>query len=184
MTYDQSISSFFADDDPDMAVYQKAAAIFGDDNFVFVVYDDPALLTPAGMDRVRELAAALGPDHVPAVERVESIDTMPQLWAIDDALLALDRLPRFARNFAKNAAKRTVKNIDLKSSSMTVAGAVRAADDARAARGPQGSPGSPSAFSGNADRFRGHGHGRGRAIEKDKSAQRDRDDRRAEANCG
>ena len=121
VTYDQSISSFFADDDPDMQIYQKAAATFGDDNFAFVVYDDPALLTPAGMDRVAELAAALGPDHVPGAERVESIDSMPQLWAIDDALLALDRLPEFARKFAKNAAKNTVKKIDLKSSSMTVA---------------------------------------------------------------
>ena len=130
MTYDQSISSFFADDDPDMQIYQKAAATFGDDNFAFVVYDDPALLTPAGMDRVAELAAALGPDHVPGVERVESIDSMPQLWAIDDALLALDRLPEFARKFAKNAAKNTVKKIDLKSSSMTVARRrARAPDD-------------------------------------------------------
>jgi predicted RND superfamily exporter protein len=123
VTYDQSIASFFADDDPDMLIYQKAAATFGDDNFAFVVYDDPALLTPGGMDRVAELAAALGPDHVPGAERVESIDSMPQLWAIDDALLALDRLPEFARKLAKNAAKK----IDLKSSSMTVAGAVRAA---------------------------------------------------------
>ena len=127
VTYDQSIASFFADDDPDMAVYQKAAATFGDDNFAFVVYDDPALLTPEGMDRVSELAAALGPDHMNGVQRVESIDAMPLLWAIDDAMLALDRLPAFARNFAKNAAKRTVKNIDLKSGSMTVGGAVRAA---------------------------------------------------------
>jgi predicted RND superfamily exporter protein len=127
VTYDQSIASFFADDDPDMAVYQKAAATFGDDNFAFVVYDDPALLTPDGMDRVAELAAALGPDHMQGVQRVESIDAMPLLWAIDDAMLALDRLPAFARNFAKNAARRTVKNIDLKSSTMTIAGAVRAA---------------------------------------------------------
>ncbi len=36
---------FFADDDPNMAVYQKAAASFGDDNFVFVAYDDPELFT-------------------------------------------------------------------------------------------------------------------------------------------
>ena len=61
VSYEQSINSFFADDDPDMAVYQQAAATFGDDNFVFVVYDDPALLTPAGMDRVAELADGLGP---------------------------------------------------------------------------------------------------------------------------
>ncbi len=127
VTYDQSISSFFADNDPDMLVYQKGAATFGDDNFVFVVYDDPLLLTPGGMDRVSELAKALGHDHISGVERVDSIDSMPLVWAIDDALLALDRLPAFARSFAKNAAKRTVKNIDLKSSSMTVAGAVRAA---------------------------------------------------------
>ena len=61
VTYDQSISSFFADDDPDMAVYQKAAATFGDDNFAFVVYEDPDLLTPAGMDRVGELAQRSDP---------------------------------------------------------------------------------------------------------------------------
>jgi predicted RND superfamily exporter protein len=127
VSYEQSISSFFAEDDPDMLVYQKGASTFGDDNFVFVVYDDPALLTPEGMDRVSELARAMAPPNVFGVDRVESIDTMPQVWAIDDALLALDRLPAFARTFAKNAAKRTVKNIDLKSSSMSVAAAVRAA---------------------------------------------------------
>ncbi len=76
-----------------MAVYQKAAQTFGDDNFVFLVYDDPELLTPAGMDRVAELAEAVGPDQVDGVQRVESLDAMPLLWAIDDALLALDRLP-------------------------------------------------------------------------------------------
>ena len=57
---------------------------------------------------------------MPGVERVESIDQMPLVWAIDDALLALDKLPAFARNLARKAAKRTVKNVDLKSSSMTV----------------------------------------------------------------
>ena len=46
--YEQSINSFFAEDDPYMRVYQQAAQTFGDDNFVFVVYDDPELLTPAG----------------------------------------------------------------------------------------------------------------------------------------
>ena len=126
VTYEQSINSFFADDDPLMQVYQRAAATFGDDNFVFIVYDDPALLTVAGMDRVKELATAVAPENLAGVQRVESIDSMPQVWAIDDTLLALDRLPSIARNFAKNAARRTIKNIDLKSSSMTVAGAVRA----------------------------------------------------------
>ena len=31
-----------------MATYQEAAKSFGDDNFVFVAYDDPGLFTPAG----------------------------------------------------------------------------------------------------------------------------------------
>ncbi len=127
VSYEQSISSFFADDDPDMAIYQKAAQTFGDDNFVFLVYDDPALLTPAGLDRVSELAAAVGPAQIAAVERVESLDAMPLLWSIDDALLALDRMPNIARNLALGAAKRAIKNVDLKSNAMTVAGAVRAA---------------------------------------------------------
>ena len=48
------------------------------------------------MDRVSELAAAVGPEHIAAVQRVESLDAMPLLWAIDDALLALDRLPAIA----------------------------------------------------------------------------------------
>ena len=144
VSYDQSISSFFAEDDPNMLVYQRAARTFGDDNFVILVYDDPDLLTPAGMDRVKDLATAVGPDRVPAVLKVESIDTMPVLWAIDDALLTLDRLPAVARKFALNAAKRSIKNIDMKSSSMTVAGAVRAA------------AGIPAALAALKDRLRRH----------------------------
>ena len=88
------------------------------------------------------------------MQRVESIDAMPLLWAIDDALLALDRLPAFARNFAMNAAKRTVKNIDLKSSSMTVGGAVRAASDTRPLAALKDRLTPASAVPGNADRRR------------------------------
>ena len=83
VSYEQSISSFFAEDDPYMRVYQQAARTFGDDNFVFMVYDDPELLTPAGLDRVSELAAAVAPGRVEGVQRVESLDAMPLLWAVD-----------------------------------------------------------------------------------------------------
>ena len=79
------------------------------------------------MDRVAELAAAVGPEQITGVERVESLDAMPLLWGIDDALLALDRLPPFARNLALKAAKQSIKNLDLKTNAMTVGGAVRAA---------------------------------------------------------
>jgi len=131
--YEQSIGSFFADDDPYMGVYQKAAAIFGDDNFAFLVYDDPELLTTAGMERVSELAAAVTPAKIRGVQRVESLDAMPLLWKIDDALLALDSLPTGLRNAAFGAAKLAARNVDLKSNAFTVAGFVRAAaSDAKA----------------------------------------------------
>ena len=130
VTYEQSIDSFFADDDPAMLAYQKAARTFGDDNFVFLVYDDPELLTPAGMDRVSELAASVDATKIQGVLRVESLDAMPQLWVVDDILLTLDRLPAFARNLALDRAKKSLKNVDLKANALTVAGAVRAADRA------------------------------------------------------
>ena len=128
VSYEQSIGSFFADDDPYMAVYQKAAKSFGDDNFVFLAYDDPELVTPRGLDRVAELAAAVGPDRIAGVMRVESLDAMPLVWSLDDILIALDRLPALTRNVALNAARRMIKNVDLKTNALTVGGAVRAAD--------------------------------------------------------
>jgi predicted RND superfamily exporter protein len=125
VSYEQSIKSFFADDDPVMAVYQQAARSFGDDNFVFVAYDDPGLFSTAGMDRVGELAAAVGPDKVEGVLRVESLDTMPLLWSIDDTLLRIARTPPAARAFMLGAAKKAVRGIDLKTNALTVGGAVR-----------------------------------------------------------
>jgi predicted RND superfamily exporter protein len=133
VSYQQSINSFFADDDPAIRVYRQASQIFGDDNFVFVVYDDPALITPAGLDRVAELASALDKAHIPGVDRVESIDVMPLLWIVDDALLALDRLPGLARKVAFETAKRSIKDVDLKTSGMTVRAAVRGAANDRKA---------------------------------------------------
>src|SRR3954469_1790600 len=77
VSYEQSINSFFAEDDPYMRVYQQAARTFGDDNFVFVVYDDPELMTSRGLERVSELAAAVAPGRIAGVQRVESLDAMP-----------------------------------------------------------------------------------------------------------
>ncbi len=129
VSYEQSIKSFFADDDPVMAVYQKAARSFGDDNFVFVAYDDPALFTSAGMDRVGELAGALGPDKIEGVLRIESLDTMPLLWMIDDTLLPVARAPMLARAFMLNTARKAVRGIDLKTNKLTVGGAIRSISD-------------------------------------------------------
>jgi predicted RND superfamily exporter protein len=129
--YEQSIKSFFADDDPHMAAYQEAAKRFGDDNFVFIAYDDPELLTAAGMDRVAELAAAVGPAVLASVVRVESLDAMPLLWEIDATLLNVDRLPPLLRNATLAAARQLVKSLDAKSNALTIGGAVRSASAAK-----------------------------------------------------
>ena len=129
--YEQSIRSFFAENDPDILTYNRASAAFGDDNFAFVVYDDPNLLTAQGMDRVAELAAELGPQNIEGVLRVESIDAMPLLWAVDDGLLAMDKLPTLLRNAALKRMKEAIKNVNLSgSSALSVGGYVRSADTA------------------------------------------------------
>jgi uncharacterized protein len=127
--YEQSVRSFFADNDPAIIDYEKVSATFGDDNLVFVSYDDPALLTPGGMDRVAELAREVGPKAIKGVARVESIDAMPLLWKVDDGLIAMDAMPAFARNIALNTLRKAIKNIDLSgNNAMAVGGFVRSAD--------------------------------------------------------
>jgi predicted RND superfamily exporter protein len=136
VSYEQSIKSFFADDDPNMALYQAAARSFGDDNFAFIAYDDADLLTPTGMDRVAELAAAVGPDQIGGVRRVESLDAMPLLWSVDDVLLKLERAPALARNLLLAAARKSMKSLNVKTSSLTIGSAVRsAAGDEKALEG-------------------------------------------------
>jgi uncharacterized protein len=130
VTYEQSIQSFFADDDPAVLSYSKASAVFGNDNFVFVCYDDPALLTPAGMDRVAGLAEELGPKNIPAVVHVESLDAMPVLWEIDDRLIQFEKLPAFARKGLLLALQGLVKNLDTARGSLSVGSKVRSADEA------------------------------------------------------
>ena len=128
VSYEQSINSFFAEEDPAILAYREASETFGDDNFVFLVYDDPELLTPQGMDRVAELAASVAPSKIEGVLRVESLDAMPQLWMIDEILLKVEKLPRFARNALINQAKRSLRSLDPGANPMSVSGAVRSAD--------------------------------------------------------
>ncbi len=131
VSYEQSIRSFFADDDPTIIDYRRASDAFGDDNFVFVAYDDPALLTPAGMDRVAELAAELGPAQIDGVTGVESLNAMPLLWKVDDGLIAMDAMPAFARKLAQRTMRDAIKNVNLSgNSALSVGGFVRSTDAA------------------------------------------------------
>lgn len=136
--YEQSLTAFFPEGDPNVVAYQRASALFGNDNFVFIGYDDPNLLTPDGMDRLKELAAAVGPDRVPAVTAVDSLDATPQFWRLDDELVRLEALPALLRTGASAAMRALVQS----GASLTIGAAVQHA--------------APGAFEGLRARITGH----------------------------
>ena len=127
------MESFFASDDPAVIEYKKASAAFGNDNIVFVSYDDAELLTPDGMKRLAELAENLGHRHVDAVVETQSLDAMPPFWEIDDRLIQIVKLSPFARSAAVVAGiKASLRFVGGKGSPFTVAGAIGAAVGAKA----------------------------------------------------
>jgi hypothetical protein len=66
LTLEQSIESLYALDDPHLVDYQESKSLFGGDEFVIVVYEDPELLTPDGLARVRSFSDQLS--QVPGVQ--------------------------------------------------------------------------------------------------------------------
>lgn len=125
--YEQALTSFFPAGDPQVRTYDRTAQLFGNDNFVFVGYDDPGLLTPQGMDRVEELAAALAPGRVDAVEGVESLAGAPLFWELDERLVQIETLPALMRPAAKRLARQLVQAGDGTTVPTTIGPAVRAA---------------------------------------------------------
>ena len=129
--YEQSLTAFFPADDPDVAAYQRASRAFGNDNVVFITYDDPDLLTPAGMDRVAELANLLAPGGAPSVIGVQSLDRMPLFWDADDAIVGIARAPAFARRLAERALNGGIEGLTTEDSPFSIGGAIRRADESR-----------------------------------------------------
>lgn len=134
--YDQSIESFFAEDDPAVVAYRDASGMFGNDQFVFISYHDEALLTPGGIGRVAELAGEIRSAGIEGVVSVQSLDEMPLFWKLDDSLLLLEKLPEKKRLFVPSRAE----VIDLIKQGLsgegsgqwatpTIAGAIRSAGD-------------------------------------------------------
>lgn len=130
--YEQSIQSFFSESDPAVRGYQAASEAFGNDNLIFIAYDDPRLFTADGMRRVGELAKAVSVDKIDGVVEVQSLDRMPLFWRIDDELIRIQSLPRFLRGGAIRMAKELVKNLDPSKGGFTVGAAVRDAKTPKA----------------------------------------------------
>lgn len=129
--YEQSLTSFFPDGEPIVTAYQRASDLFGNDNFVFIGYDDPRLLTPEGMDRLGELVAAVQPGKIEAVTAVESLDGTPMFWRVDDELVRIESLPAFLRTGAVKVALGLLKNVGgAAGASLSIGQGIRAAKPA------------------------------------------------------
>jgi predicted RND superfamily exporter protein len=111
--------------------YQRASAAFGNDNVVFVTYDDAELLTADGMQRVAELHEEIEGAGIDAVVDVQSIDRMPLFWELDARLADLARLPAVARGLALKALESSVATLGRAESPLTIGGAIRRADEER-----------------------------------------------------
>ncbi len=125
--YNQSLTSFFPANDPDVAAFIRAGKAFGSDNVIFITYDDPDLLTRAGIERVAELAHSVGPASIAAVSEVQSLDRMPLFWQVDDRLVDLARQPALLRGPAVRLLKSAMAALTDPKSPFTVRGALQTA---------------------------------------------------------
>src|SRR6266481_4175029 len=59
LKFNQSIESMFSEDDQHLVDYVASRKYFGGDELVGVVYQDPELFAPQGLERVRVLSREL-----------------------------------------------------------------------------------------------------------------------------
>jgi len=70
LSFDRSIESMFAPDDPLLPPYEKLKRTFGGNEIVMAVYEDPDLMTPSGLEQLETVGNRLG--EVPGVAEVLS----------------------------------------------------------------------------------------------------------------
>jgi predicted RND superfamily exporter protein len=75
LEFSRSIDAMFDRSDPAIPPYARMARTFGGSEVVLAAYDDPALFTPAGVERLGVLTARLG--GLPGVAAATSLATTP-----------------------------------------------------------------------------------------------------------
>ncbi|MGI9177491.1 MAG: MMPL family transporter, partial [Pirellulales bacterium] len=84
LQFSRSIDTMFDRRDPALAPYERMTRAFGSNEVVLAVYDDPELFTPAGIARLRALAAELG--SLPGIASTTSLASTP----LGDSIIDLD----------------------------------------------------------------------------------------------
>jgi len=79
LSFDNSIESLYAENDPWLREYRQSKAWFGGDDIVFVAYTDPELMSDDGLERVAQLTEQISqlPGVVPG-----SVQSLSQLLRI------------------------------------------------------------------------------------------------------
>ena len=75
LSFDRSIENMFAPDDPLLKPYRQLKRVFAGNEIALAAYEDPQLMTPEGIARVRRLTELLA--AVPGVQSVLSLTTTP-----------------------------------------------------------------------------------------------------------
>jgi len=100
LTFDQSIESLYAKNNPHLLDYLHSKKLFGGDEFVVVAYSDPELLADEGLDRlelfveqlekiedvvsIQDLAASTKVGNIPLLDENEILDLYRGLLIGDD----------------------------------------------------------------------------------------------------
>jgi len=103
LTFNKSIESLYSEDDPHLRDYLASRRLFGGDELVGVVYTDPELFEPAGLERVKKLAADLS--MIRGVKGESTQDLASNLEAVER--------PVFRALFKKEMASFRMRAIEL-----------------------------------------------------------------------
>jgi predicted RND superfamily exporter protein len=103
LTFNQSIESLYAEEDPHLRDYLASRRWFGGDELVGVVYQDPELFERAGLERMKRLAAELS--EIRGVKRESTQDLALNLEAVEK--------PIFKALFRKELASFRTRAIEL-----------------------------------------------------------------------
>ena len=86
MKVDNSFESYFVQDDPNMEQYRKFKKIFGEDTFIYVIYQVNDAFSPQALKENLALSRSLE-ENVPYATKVRSLTTAELLTGEDDELI-------------------------------------------------------------------------------------------------
>jgi predicted RND superfamily exporter protein len=111
LAFDRNVENMFAADDPVRPPFLKLKRTFGSGEVVMAVYDDPELLSPAGLERVRTVASELS--QVRGVKTVVGLHSFLSDPLLNPLPSVRERMREIFTGFTHDAAGNTAALICL-----------------------------------------------------------------------